>query len=194
MILPIAPNRLRDTPVPARRDAVGVADLTCADPAEGWLYVAMDDTLATSLPLAALDMARQPRRPSVGLGQHSDRGVQYASAAGVPPSMSRTGNGYDNAARESFWSSRKRELAPRVRYATRAETRADVFAWIEIFDNRARLPSARGFPSPVDFEQQLHEKAQVSMHSPSTCPPIRGKANLHKSANVCFHWLFSLSS
>ena len=52
----------------------------------GW---AMEDTLA------ALDMALKHRQPAAGLMHHSDRGVQYASAAcrqrlaaGVQPSMS----------------------------------------------------------------------------------------------------------
>ena len=40
MILPIAPNRLRELVRPARRDAVWVADITYVDTAEGWLYVA----------------------------------------------------------------------------------------------------------------------------------------------------------
>ncbi len=176
--LPIAPNRLRDTPPPARRDAVWIADITYVDTAEGWLYVAgvldrhtrrcvgwaMADTLATSLPLGALDMALKHRKPSAGLVHHSDRGVQYASAAyrerlaafGVQPSMSRKGNCYDNAAMESFWSSLKRELVHRCRFATRAEARAAVFEWIEIFYNRERLHSALGYQSPVDFETQLN--------------------------------------
>ncbi len=124
----------------------------------------MADTLATRLPLAALDMALTHRRPAAGLGHHSDRGVQYASAAyrprlaaaGVQPSMSRKDNCYDNAAMESFWSSLKRELGHRVRSATRAEARAAVFEWIEIFYNRERFHSALGYKSPVDFETQLN--------------------------------------
>ena len=39
--LPIAPNRLRAAPLPTRRAAVWVADITCIDTAEGWLYVAV---------------------------------------------------------------------------------------------------------------------------------------------------------
>jgi transposase InsO family protein len=172
--LPIAPNRLRQTPPPAKRDAVWVADITYVDTDEGWLYVAgvldrhtrrcvgwaMGDTLATSLPLAALDMALAHRQPSGGLVHHSDRGVQYASeayrqrlaGAGVVPSMSRRGNCYDNAVMESFWSSLKRELVHRCQFATRAQARAAVFEWIEILYNRARFHSALGYQSPVDFE------------------------------------------
>ena len=164
--------------IPLRRSAVWVADITYVETAEGWLYVAgvldrctrrcvgwaMDDTLATTLPLAALDMALKQRRPTSGLVHHSDRGVQYASQAyrqrlaqaGVIPSMSRPGNCYDNAAMESFWSSLKRELVHRCQFATRAEARTAIFEWIEVFYNRERFHSALGFKSPVDFETQLN--------------------------------------
>lgn len=109
-------------------------------------------------------MALTHRKPSGGLVHHSDRGVQYASevyrqrlaAAGVVPSMSRKGNGYDNAVMESFWSSLKRELVHRCQFATRAQARAAAFEWIEIFYNRERLHSALGYQSPVDFETQLN--------------------------------------
>lgn len=176
--LPVAPNRLRDLAIPPRRNAVWVADITYVETAEGWLYVAgvldrctrrcvgwaMDDTLATTLALAALDMALKQRRPTAGLVHHSDRGVQYASQAyrqrlaqaGVIPSMSRPGNCNDNAAMESFWSSLKRELVHCCQFATRAEARAAIFEWIEVFYNRERLNSALGFKSPVDFETQLN--------------------------------------
>ena len=176
--LPIAPNHLRTAPPPVRRDAVWVADITYVDTAEGWLYVAgvldrhtrrcvgwaMGDSLATTLPLAALDMALLQRQPGAGLVHHSDRGVQYASdayrqrlvAAAVVPSMSRKGNCYDNAAMESFWSSLKRELVHRCDFATRAQARVAVFEWIEVFYNRERLHSALGYKSPVDFETELN--------------------------------------
>ena len=176
--LPVAPNRLRKLTLPQQRDAVWVADITYVATAEGWLYVAgvmdrctrrcigwaMDDTLATTLPLAALDMALKQRRPPAGLVHHSDRGVQYASTAyrqrlalaGVIPSMSRPGNCYDNAAMESFWSSLKRELVHRCEFATRAEAKAAVFEWIEVFYNRERFHSALGNQSPVDFETNLN--------------------------------------
>jgi len=176
--LPVAANHLLRRPPPVRPDDVWLADITYVPTLEGWLYVAgvldrctrrcvgwaMSDTLATSLPLAALDMALAHRKPSGGLVHHSDRGVQYASeayrhrlaAAGVVPSMSRRGNCYDNAAMESFWSTLKRELIHRCVFATRAQARAAIFEWIEVFYNRERFHSALGFKSPVDFEQQLN--------------------------------------
>ena len=174
----MAPNRLRELPLPQQRDAVWVADITYVETAEGWLYVAgvldrctrrcvgwaMSDSLATALPLSALDMALKQRQPMAGLVHHSDRGVQYASGAyrqrlaqaGAIPSMSRRGNCYDNAAMESFWRSLKRELVHRCAFATHVEAQAAIFEWIEGFCNRERLHSALGFQSPVDFETNLN--------------------------------------
>jgi putative transposase len=176
--LPIAPNHLLHRMPTLKPDAVWVADITYVPTAEGWLYVAavldrctrrcigwaFDSTLATTLPLAALDMALRQRKPPAGLVHHSDRGVQYASAAyrarlaqaGVIPSMSRRGNCYDNAMMESFWSTMKRGLVHQQTFATRAQARMAIFDWIEIFYNRTRFHSALGFKSPVDFETQLN--------------------------------------
>ena len=176
--LPIAANQLLHRAAPARPDAVWLADITYVPTAEGWLYVAgvldrcsrrcvgwaMSDTLATSLPLSALEMALTQPHPPRGLVHHTDRGVQYASeayrqrlaAAGVVPSMSRRGNCYDNALIESFWSSLKRELVHRCEFTTRAEAQAAIFEWLEVFYNRERLHSALGYQSPVDFETNLN--------------------------------------
>jgi len=176
--LPVAPNLLAHRQPTLRPNAVWVADITYVPTDEGWLYVAgvldrctrrcigwaFDDTLATTLPLAALEMALKQRRPPAGLVHHSDRGVQYASAAyrqrlalaGVIPSMSRRGNCYDNALMESFWSTLKRGLIHRTHFATRAQARAAIFEWVEVFYNRTRFHSALGYKSPVDFETQLN--------------------------------------
>ena len=70
--------------------------------------------------------------------------------------MSRRGNGYDNAAMESFWSSLKRELVYRRTFSSRAEARAAIFEGIEVFYNRTRFHSALGYKSPVDFENQIN--------------------------------------
>ena len=68
----------------------------------GW---GLDRTLASRLPIAALEQAIAQRQPPPGLVHHSDRGVQYASGDYVRvlrkhqmiPSMSRPANPYDNA-------------------------------------------------------------------------------------------------
>jgi putative transposase len=80
----------------------------------GW---SLDRTLASRLPITALEQAIAERQPQPGLVHHSDRGVQYASAEYVRilqqhrmiPSMSRPANPYDNASCESFIKTLKRE-------------------------------------------------------------------------------------
>ena len=56
---------------------------------------------------------------------------------GVVCSMSRSGNVWDNAAMESFFSSLKTERTARKIYRTRDDAKADVFDYIERFYNRA---------------------------------------------------------
>jgi putative transposase len=69
-------------------------------------------------------------------------------------SMSRSGNVWDNAAMESFFSSLKTERTGRKTYRTRDEARADVFDYIERFYNHKRRHSKIGFMSPLEFERQ----------------------------------------
>jgi putative transposase len=174
---PIAPNRLAEKRVPTRPNKVWVTDMTYVQTGEGWLYVAgvmdrcsrrlvgwaMGPSLDTALPVSALNMAVAQCRPPPGLIHHSDRGVQYASAAyrdllkshQLVASMSRRGNCYDNAAMEAFWSSLKNELIHRCRFATREEARTAIFDYIEAFYNRTRLHSALGYQSPLDYESSL---------------------------------------
>jgi putative transposase len=72
---------------------------------------------------------------------HSDRGSQYTSEQfqrlmsdnGVVCSMSRSGNAWDNAAMESFFSSLKTERTGNKTYRPRDEARSDVFDYIERF-------------------------------------------------------------
>jgi putative transposase len=172
---PIAPNRLAERAVEASRcDEVWASDLTYIHTGEGWLFLAVvldlysrrvvgwsfSESLATELPLAALRMALMHRKPLGGLLHHSDRGCQYASAQyrqlladhGVTASMSRSGNPYDNAQMESFFSTFKTECINRHGLATHTQARAVTFDYIEVFYNRQRCHSALAYQSPVDFE------------------------------------------
>jgi putative transposase len=74
---------------------------------------------------------------------------------GVVCSMSRSGNVWDNAAMESFFSSLKTERIRRKTYRTRDEARADVFDYIERFYNPKRRHSTIGYLSPMEFESQV---------------------------------------
>jgi putative transposase len=75
---------------------------------------------------------------------------------GVTCSMSRSGNVWDNAAMESFFSSLKTERIARKTYRTRNQAWADVFDYIERFYNPTRRHSTLGDLSPMDFEKQAN--------------------------------------
>ena len=67
--------------------------------------------------------------------------------------MSRKGNAWDNAAKESFFKTLKIERIYQVRYDTRAQARLDIVDWIEGFYNRVRMHTAIGYLAPVTRER-----------------------------------------
>jgi putative transposase len=153
-----------------------IADFTYIWTAEGWLYVAavvdlfsrrvvgwaMKAEMTAQLVTDALIMAIWRRGKPDSLLHHSDQGSQYTSEQfqrlmtdhGIMCSMSRSGNVWDNAAMESFFSSLKTERTARKVYRTRDDARADVFDYIERFYNPRRRHSTLGYLSPVEFEEQ----------------------------------------
>jgi putative transposase len=172
----VAPNMLGrsfEAPAPNRK---WIADFTCIWTAEGWLYVAavldlfsrrvvgwsMSASMTAQLVTDAMLMAIWRRGKPNALLHHSDRGSQYTSEPfqrllanhGVTCSMSRSGNVWDNAAMESFFSSLKTERTARRTYRTRDEARADVFDYIERFYNPKRRHSTLGYLTPTEFEMQ----------------------------------------
>jgi len=74
----------------------------------------------------------------------------------VTCSMSRSGDCWDNAAMESFFSTLKIERTNRTNYRTREQAKADVFDYIERFYNPRRRHSTLGYLSPVDYEQSTN--------------------------------------
>ena len=66
--------------------------------------------------------------------------------------MSRKGECLDNAVAERFFGSLKRERTDHRHYATRAEARADVVDYIEMFYNSWRKHSYPGYVSPNEYE------------------------------------------
>ena len=152
-----------------------VADFTYIWTVEGWLYVAavidlfsrrvvgwsMKADMTAQLVTDALMMAIWRRGKPDAVLHHSDQGSQYTSEQfqrlmtdhGVTCSMSRSGNCWDNAAMESFFSSLKTERIARKTYRTMDQARANVFNYIERFYNPTRRHSTLGYPSPMDFEK-----------------------------------------
>jgi len=112
-------------------------------------------------------MAVAQRRPGPGLIHHSDRGVQYAcgdyqsalNERGMIPSMSRKGDCWDNAPKESFFGTLKCELGLHRIRPPREEAHRKVFEYIEVFYNPQRLHSSLGCLAPVEFERQSAAKA-----------------------------------
>jgi putative transposase len=178
---PVAPNVLARRFEPEAPNRAWVTDVTYVWTDEGWLFlVVMLDLFArkvvgwstsalndTSLALAALHAALRTRRPAAGLVHHSDRGSPYASEdyrdalkdGGLIPSMSRTGDCWDNAVAESFFATIKAELIDAERFPTRAAATATIGDYIERFYNPQRRHSHLGFLSPIEFELRTHVAA-----------------------------------
>jgi transposase InsO family protein len=118
----------------------------------------MDETLESILVERAYQMAVQNRRPAGGLLHHSGRGSQYAGEAyRMLVSMSGTGNCYDNAPMESFFSTLKCEQVHFQDYNSRVEAKTDIFSYIEGFYNRTRRHSSLGYLSPDAFERRYYD-------------------------------------
>jgi transposase InsO family protein len=176
--LPVAENLLDRQFSPSGANETWVADITYVPTREGWLYLAavedlysrrvvgwsMADHLESRLVVDALELAVQRRLPEEGLLAHSDRGSQYASdhyqrlleKHGITCSMSRRGDCWDNAPMESFFASLKKELVHDADFATRAEARAALVEYLEVFYNNQRRHSSLGYVSPAEYEQAEH--------------------------------------
>jgi putative transposase len=172
----VAPNVLDRQFTATRPNQRWIADFTYIWTAEGWLYVAgvidlfsrrvvgwsMKAEMTAQLVTDALIMAIWRRGKPDALLHHSDQGSQYTSQHfqelladnGIVCSMSRSGNVWDNAAMESFFSSLKTERIRGKVYRTRDAARADVFDYIERFYNTVRRHSTIGYLSPVEYEKQ----------------------------------------
>ena len=172
---PVAENVVDRQFQPETPNQVWTADITYIPTREGWLYLAavedlhsrrivgwsMGERVDSRLVVDALEMAVSRRLPGEGLVAHSDRGSQYASehyrrilvGHGITCSMSRRANCWDNAPMESFFASLKKELVHDEDYQTRAEARASLFEYIEVFYNRVRRHSSLGYRCPVEYEQ-----------------------------------------
>jgi transposase InsO family protein len=147
--LPVAENTLNRQFMVTQPNRGWAGDLTYVWTTEGWRYLAvildlysrfvvgwaMGTRLTVDLAEPALTMALANRNPQAGLLHHSDRGSQYAAtryqrllnARGITPSMSRTGNCWDNACLASFFGTLKREFVSHRRYETRDAARQDIF-------------------------------------------------------------------
>jgi transposase InsO family protein len=164
-------------------DQLWVADITYIRLASEFVYLAvvidafsrrvigwaLDVTVEDDLPVAALRMALELRRPAPGLVHHSDRGSQYASgdytdllkANGCQISMSHKASPWENAGCESWMKTLKAEEVYRQEYRDLGELRASLEQFIDEIYNQKRLHSALGYRPPVEFEQVLTSSRQL---------------------------------
>jgi len=173
---PVAPNLLNQDFTANFFGEIWASDITYIHIGEGWLYLtvimdlynreivgwSMSESLkASRTTIPALRGAYIRFRPSPGLIFHSDRGVQYAcndfkeqlEKHQMIQSMSGTGNCYDNAVVESFFSTLKKDRVYHQKYKTCYQARQSIFQYIETFYNRKRKHSTLGYLSPVQFRQ-----------------------------------------
>jgi putative transposase len=152
-----------------------VGDVTYIWTDQGWAYLAtvldcctkevvgyaLGEHFRTELIIEAMEMARRDQRFEPGAIFHSDRGSNYMSGPfadycrryGLRKSVGRTGVCWDNAMAESFFGVLKNELVSRVSYATRADLKRDIMAWIELWYNRRHLHSANGYRPPIEVRE-----------------------------------------
>ncbi|MEU8894065.1 IS3 family transposase [Streptomyces sp. NPDC048442] len=152
-------------------------DITFVPTKEGWLYLATVIDIAsrrvvgwataghlrTELVAEALTAACRQRCPTHPVIFHSDRGCQYISQQfaslavefGVRLSVGRTGQCWDNALAESFFSTIKRELLGTSVWPSRATARTAIFDFIEGWYTLHRLHSSLGYLSPAEYETAL---------------------------------------
>ncbi|MDF9814141.1 transposase InsO family protein [Streptomyces sp. SPB162] len=160
-------------------------DITYVQVGAAWLYLAcvidirsrrvlgwsMAPHMRAELVINALQAAVATRGGNVtGVIFHADRGSQYTSAAfaqvcdrnGIRRSMGRVGSSYDNALAESFWQGLKRETMHRKLFSTFRQVRLVIFQWLTYYNARRRH-SALNYLSPMEFEQQHHKTAKLSL-------------------------------
>lgn len=173
---PAAANLLNREFTTCAPDQVWVSDITTIHTREGWIHLAivldlfarrfvgwaMDARQNVALPIAALNMALEQRKPTEKTICHTDQGSVYGAkeyravlaSRCIRASMSRRGNCHDNAVAESFFSTLKNELTHHAVYATRADATAAVTDFIELYYNLMRPHQTLGYRSPMQVENE----------------------------------------
>jgi putative transposase len=188
-----APDRVNRQFAAAAPDRLWAADATRIPCGEGclWLAAVRDafsnrvvgwktgDRCDTDLVLGALEYAVATREVRDGqLIHHSDKGSNYTSFRfsqrlsdnGILASMGSTGDSYDNALMENFWSTLKIELVYRTAWRTRDEADNALFAYIDGWYNTRRIQKDLGYLSPAGHEAAWRA-THIDQPVPATVEP-----------------------
>lgn len=162
-------------------------DITYLRTGEGWLYLAtvidmctrmvvgwaLDDNMRAPLVRKALHMAKGRGYVADRAIFHSDRGSQYTSKEftrwcrdnGVIQSMGSTGECWDNAAAESFFSIFKNDFYHHYHFDSRRQARTATVKFIEWFYNRYRPHGHNegGLPPAEAMHQKLNPVIEVTL-------------------------------
>lgn len=171
---PAPANLLQRSFAPERPDEAWVADTTYLPIRGGFIFLvvvldlfarrvvgwSVGDNLDAGLATLALRRAFQARRPGRGLIVHTDRGGEFLSAvwttalrdAGALASASATGNCYDNAVAESFFSTLEFEGPRTSQWRSAEDAERALPEFIERWYNEQRVHSFNGYRSPVEAE------------------------------------------
>ena len=145
-----------------------VIDLFARKPI-GWALSRSPDSHLTK---QALNMAYELRGRPKGVLFHSDQGSHYTSTSfrqnlwrlQVRPSMSRRGNGWDNAPMERFFRSLKSEWVPTTGYASFNEALTSIIQYIVGYYSQHRPHQHNGGlpPNKAEARYNLVSKAVAS--------------------------------
>jgi transposase InsO family protein len=194
-----SPNLLLERGHPVRPLEVIVGDITYLPLRSGkWCYLAtwsdlytrqilgwaVREDMTAELVVQAFKMVIRRTGLPAGCIVHSDRGSQYAStklrgvlrSKSCLQSMSRTGETYDNAFAESFFSRFKAEVLEGGSFFDTQEAWLESFRYIEGYYNTKRRHSSLGYKTPNAFELDFRQRAaRLSAHSSLTEKPIDNK-------------------
>ena len=78
-------------------------------------------------------------------------------------SLSRKGNGWENAAMASFFGTLKEECVGTPIYSSHEQARLALFEYLEVSSTRQRRHSTLGYVSPIAYELMARQPAERSV-------------------------------
>lgn len=169
------PNLLNRNFKAERPNQKWVTDISYIKTGQGTLYLSIirdlyDNSIVAhktgteqniNLVLSTIRAAKKKEKVTAELQLHSDQGFQYTSHAyfkltqsyDITPSMSRSGNPYDNALAENFFSILKTECIYRAKLKTYEDARLLIDEYISFYNNeRIQLKTKL---TPMEFRSQF---------------------------------------